>query len=69
MDIVNSNHLRISVRFFRHGYGERFTDFHGGSYKSRDHDRPRPERNYYVKALGIVGELKYRPDGKRRCHG
>lgn len=66
MDIINTNHLRISVRRFRHVYGERFADFTCGSYGSRDHGQPRLERNYYLKALGIVADVKYRPDGKRR---
>lgn len=64
MDIINTNHLRISVRTFRRNYGERFTDVEYGMYRSKDHGKLRPERNYYVHAAGIVAELKIRPDGK-----
>lgn len=65
MDIINTNHLRVSVRFFRSGYGERFSDLNFGSYASSDHGKPRQERNYYAHALGVVADMKYRPDGKR----
>lgn len=65
MDIINTNHLRVSVRTFRRGYGERFFDIHCGAYRSSDHGKSRPERNIYLRAAGIVAELKFRPDGKR----
>lgn len=64
MDIINTNHLRVSVRRFRRGYGERFGDLQFGSYRSNDHGKPRPERTFYAHALGIVADVKYRPDGK-----
>lgn len=65
MDLINTNRLRVSVRAFRNGYGERFLDFAAGSYRSSDHCKPRLERNYYAHALGVIAHVKYRPDGKR----
>ena len=65
MNIINTNRLRISVRTCRRGYGEHFLDLSYGSYRSRDHGKPRRERNYFAHAIGIVAELKFRPDGKR----
>lgn len=65
MNIVNSNRLRVSIRFVRRGYGERFCDMSFGTYRSADHGKPRPERNFYAHAVGIVADMKWRPDGKR----
>lgn len=65
MDIINSNRLRVSVRRFRDVYGERFSNFSYGSYRSSDHGKPRMETNYFAHVLGIVANVKYRPDGKR----
>lgn len=65
VDIINSNRLRVTVRLFRRGYGERFGDFRFGAYCSSDHGKPRLERNFYATALGIVADIKWRPDGKR----
>lgn len=64
MDLINTNRLRVSLRTFRRGYGERFGDFHRGMYRSSDHGKPRPERNYVMHAIGLVGHIKWRPDGK-----
>jgi hypothetical protein len=65
MDIINTNRLRVSVRLFRPLYGERFTNFSFGSYRSSDHGKPRLERNYFGRVLGVIADVKYRPDGKR----
>jgi hypothetical protein len=64
VDIINSNRLRVSLRFFRPGYAERFWDFGYGSWHSSDHGKPRLETTIHAKALGIVADVKWRPDGK-----
>lgn len=69
MDIINSNRLRVSVRTFRRGYGERFSDWQFGAYRSSDHGKPRQERNFSAHVLGMVTHVKWRPDGKRAAVG
>lgn len=64
MDVINTNRLRISIRRFRRKYGEYFSAFSFGSYRSSDHGKPRFETNYFARFLGLVAELKWRPDGK-----
>lgn len=64
MELVNTDRLRVSVRFYRPESAERLSDFHAGSYRSADHGMPRPERNLYLHAFGIVAQMKWRPDGK-----
>lgn len=64
MELINTNRLRVSLRLFRRGYGERLRDVSYGAYRSSDHDKPRAERNYYAHGLGMVVRLKWRPDGK-----
>jgi len=64
MDIINTNRLRVSIRLFQRGFGERFLDLRWGGYKSGDHLKPRLESNYHAQALGVVAHMKWRPDGK-----
>jgi hypothetical protein len=66
MDIINTNRLRVSVRLFRKAYGEYFSALSLGSYRSSDHSMPRLETTYFARALGIVADVKWRPDGKKR---
>lgn len=64
MDILNTRRLRVSVRLFNPGYGERFRWWRLGTYTSRDHGRPRQETNVYGAILGVQWEVKWRPAGR-----
>lgn len=64
MDIINTRRLRVSVRLFNLGYGERFRVWSLVTYKSRDHGRPRQETNVHGTVLGVRWEVKWRPDGR-----
>lgn len=64
MDIINTNRIRVSVRRYRRGYGERVRDFSYGTYNSSDHGKPCMETNFFLHVWGIVANMKYRPDGK-----
>lgn len=69
MELINTNRLRISIRFFRRGYAERMTDLCWGRYYSGDHGKPRLETNYYFNGFGLVAHVKWRPDGKYAALG
>lgn len=62
MDLINTNHLRVSVIRWRR-------DMHGwlfnlNVWESSDHGKPRKETTWYVCLWPIATDIKYRPDGK-----
>lgn len=65
MDIINSNHLRVTCRTIRRECGEQMTDAYFMRYHSADHGKARRETTLAASLLGLCVDVKWRPDGKR----
>lgn len=64
MNLVDTRRLRVTVRRFNPGYGERFQLWSFGTYRSSDHGKPRQETNVSGAVVGMQWHVKWRPDGK-----
>lgn len=64
MNLINTRRLRVMVRRFNPAYGESFRWWIVGTYKSRDHGRPRQETNLHGAVAGVLWHVKWRPDGR-----
>lgn len=64
MNLVNTTRLRVTVRRFNPGYGERFHLWSLDTYRSSDHGRSRPETNVSGAVIGVQWHVKWRPDGR-----